>query len=232
MAKLGIFGRVLCGFFFLCLSFAGITSMISYIELTARTIQDFGVKRNYATIASLIVTFLVGVPSAIDLRILTNQDFVWGFALMISGLCYCYLVVRYKPLRYRRVIVNDFGIGDMKLHIPWVVAMCAIVPLEAVGLIAWWTYESISTNPDWYKFTAESYIVIIMEWIIVFILLGGMNLIVYFCKIAVFEKNVDIGYDPYHPELIPSREDWLTSREIPIVSQECILDSDPQIPMY
>uniref|UniRef100_A0A0X3Q0P3 Putative sodium-dependent transporter HI_0736 n=1 Tax=Schistocephalus solidus TaxID=70667 RepID=A0A0X3Q0P3_SCHSO len=73
MAKLGVFGRVLCGLFFLCLSFAGITSMISYIELTARTIQDFGVKRTYATIASLIVTFLVGVPSAIDLRVLTNQ---------------------------------------------------------------------------------------------------------------------------------------------------------------
>ena len=42
MSKLGIAGRVLCGLFFLCLSFAGVTSMIGYIELTARTIQDFG----------------------------------------------------------------------------------------------------------------------------------------------------------------------------------------------
>lgn len=42
MSRLGIAGRVLCGFFFLCLSFAGVTSMIGYIELTARTIQDFG----------------------------------------------------------------------------------------------------------------------------------------------------------------------------------------------
>ncbi|KAL7060402.1 hypothetical protein AAHC03_09723 [Spirometra sp. Aus1] len=232
MAKLGTFGRVLCGLFFLCLSFAGITSMISYIELTARTIQDFGVRRTYATIASLIVTFLVGVPSAIDLRALTNQDFVWGFALMISGLCYCFLVIRYKPMRYRKVIVNDFGIGDLKLHIPWVAVITVLVPIEAVGLIAWWAYESISQNPDWYKFTAESFIVIILEWIIVFVLLGVMNLIVYFRKNELFEKSPDIGFDPYHPERIPSREDWLTSREIPVVSQECILNSDPHIPLY
>ncbi|VDL91953.1 unnamed protein product [Schistocephalus solidus] len=123
MAKMGVFGRVLCALFFLCLSFAGITSMISYIELTARTIQDFGVNRTNATIASLVVTFLVGVPSAVNLRILTNQDFVWGFALMISGLCYCLLVVRYDPLRYRKVIVNDFGIGDLKLPLVWIVSI-------------------------------------------------------------------------------------------------------------
>lgn len=42
MSRLGVAGRVLCGLFFLCLSFAGVTSMIGYIELTARTIQDFG----------------------------------------------------------------------------------------------------------------------------------------------------------------------------------------------
>ncbi len=46
MAKLGIMGRILCGLFFLCLSFAGVSSMIGYIELTARTIQDFGGKHS------------------------------------------------------------------------------------------------------------------------------------------------------------------------------------------
>lgn len=42
MSRLGIVGRILCAMFFLCLSFAGVSSMIAYIELTARTIQDFG----------------------------------------------------------------------------------------------------------------------------------------------------------------------------------------------
>ncbi|KAL5108964.1 hypothetical protein TcWFU_005448 [Taenia crassiceps] len=42
MSKLEIMGRIFCGLFFFCLSFAGISSIIAYIELTARTIQDFG----------------------------------------------------------------------------------------------------------------------------------------------------------------------------------------------
>ncbi len=77
------------------------------------------VNRTWATVASLVVTFLVGVPSALRIDILQNQDFVWGFALMLSGLCYCALVLRYNPMRYRKIIVNDFGVKDWKLTVIW-----------------------------------------------------------------------------------------------------------------
>ncbi|VDK37142.1 unnamed protein product [Taenia asiatica] len=163
MSRLGIAGRILCALFFLCLSFAGVTSMIGYIELTARTIQDFGVKRQYATIAALIVSFLVGVPSALSIDVLQNQDFVWGFALMISGLCYCVLVIRYNPVKYRRVIVNDFGLKDWKLPFIWIILIVGVVPLEAVGLICWWAYQNIAFINDWYLIRVQSLMTTFLE---------------------------------------------------------------------
>lgn len=45
---------------------------------------------------------------------------MWGFALMLSGLAMAMLIVVYGPMRYRKVIVNDFGVGDWKLPVVWV----------------------------------------------------------------------------------------------------------------
>ena len=43
-STVGTFGRVLAVLFFLCLSFAGITSLMSNFELMTHTFQDFGCK--------------------------------------------------------------------------------------------------------------------------------------------------------------------------------------------
>ncbi|VDM31698.1 unnamed protein product [Hydatigera taeniaeformis] len=181
MSRLGVAGRVLCALFFLCLSFAGVTSMIGYIELTARTIQDFGVKRHLATIAALIVSFLVGVPSALSIDVLQNQDFVWGFALMISGMCYCALVIRYNPVKYRRVIVNDFGLKDWKLPFIWVILIVYVLALRI-------------SIPDYFLPPSARL------WFILFILLGGLNIVVYCCKWDLLKDSSTQGYDPYRLE--------------------------------
>ncbi|VDN97336.1 unnamed protein product, partial [Rodentolepis nana] len=73
MSKLGLMGRILCALFFICLSSGGLSSMISFLELTVRVIQDFGVSRRWAAITALILSFLVGVPSALSIDILSNQ---------------------------------------------------------------------------------------------------------------------------------------------------------------
>ncbi|KAF8561760.1 hypothetical protein P879_09443, partial [Paragonimus westermani] len=111
-AYVGGIGRVLCALFFLCLSFAGITSLIGHVQLTVVTLKDLG---------CLLLTLIFGLPSAMSIQVLTNQDSVWGFALMLSGLAMAALVLAYGPMRYRKVIVNDFGIGDWKLSVAWVV---------------------------------------------------------------------------------------------------------------
>jgi NSS family neurotransmitter:Na+ symporter len=41
------------------------------------------------------LSYLLGIPSARNLNILSNQDFVWGLALMISGAFVAFMVIRY-----------------------------------------------------------------------------------------------------------------------------------------
>jgi len=199
--------------------------MIAYVELTAQTIGDFGVGRKMSTLASLIVTFLVGVPSAVKIEFLQNQDFVWGFALIISGLGYWFLLIRYGPFKYRKCIVNDVGIKDWNLPYAWTIIVSVMVPVEASVIIIWWAYTNIRYVPDWYEIQYESLAVTFLEWAILFVLLGGMNIVVYLLKVPLFEKAHKQGYDPFHPEAVPPKSLYETTYEIPISSQEDILET-------
>ncbi|CAG5124480.1 unnamed protein product, partial [Candidula unifasciata] len=69
----GTFGRVLAALFFLCLSFAGLTSLISNVELFTQTVGDFGLGRRYAMPLCVTLTFTIGLMSALNIDILTNQ---------------------------------------------------------------------------------------------------------------------------------------------------------------
>lgn len=47
------------------------------------------------------------------------QDFVWGFALLISGLMLLYLVIRYGVRNYRQTLYNNYSTDDWHLGILW-----------------------------------------------------------------------------------------------------------------
>ena len=89
-----LFGKPLTILFFLGLTLAGFSSLISQLELTVRTFIDGGMKRSTAIILLVIISYLFGIPSAMNLNILTNQDFVWGLALLLSGGLFAFEVVR------------------------------------------------------------------------------------------------------------------------------------------
>ena len=85
-------GRFLCALFFICISLAGFSSMVSLMERTIRVAIDFGsmcvqllarttvqnhfvnvVRRIPATIVIGLVTFFIGLGSALNIDILINQ---------------------------------------------------------------------------------------------------------------------------------------------------------------
>ncbi|KAM7533507.1 hypothetical protein Aperf_G00000127840 [Anoplocephala perfoliata] len=202
MSKLGLMGRILCALFFICLSSGGLSSMISFLELTVAVIQNFGVTRSRATMAALILSFLVGVPSALNINVLSNQDFVWGFGLIVSGLCYCILVISYNPFRFRKFIVNDFGINDWKLPRFFVFIIAGLVPLEAIGLIIWWAYSNIAFT-KWYELAAESLASTFIEWSILLTAILVFNLAIYLFKCSVVKSSINFGYDPHDLSSIP-----------------------------
>ena len=114
--------------FFLALSFAALTSMISTVELCVRNFVDHGVDRSKAVGFTSLAIFLFGLPSA-ALWILVDdstgvafpqflevQDHIWGYGLMFSGLFIAYSIWKYGWSRYKswqqENDVEDFDMGD------------------------------------------------------------------------------------------------------------------------
>jgi NSS family neurotransmitter:Na+ symporter len=149
-ARMG-FGSTIAVLFFLGLSFAAFTSLISMIELATRAVVDAGVRRAQAVGAVCAIGFVMGIPSAVNLEFLGNQDFVWGVGLMISGAFVAFAVLRYGLGRFRMDIV-DATEGDWKSGRTWEVLIGRAVPLMAVVLLAWWLFQAATVYaPDtWY----------------------------------------------------------------------------------
>ncbi len=99
--------------FFLALSFAALTSMISTVELCVRNFVDHGIERPQAVGFTTLAIFFFGLPSAMLWirmdpgtgvafpQFLEVQDHIWGYGLMFSGLFIAYSIWKYGWNRYR-----------------------------------------------------------------------------------------------------------------------------------
>ncbi len=134
-------GRFFMALFFLALFFAALTSLISMIELGARTLIDRGMRRGRAIAVIGAAAVVCGAPSALSLSFFTNQDSVWGVGLMLSGLLFGIAVLRYGVDRFRERFVNSPGC-DMTIGRWWNVAM-GLVVVEALVLLAWWLGQTL-----------------------------------------------------------------------------------------
>ena len=139
-------GRFFMVLFFLALSFAALTSLISMIELASRILMDTGVRRRRAVAWVAGAALLFGIPSALSLDFLHNQDWVWGVGLMLSGLFFALGARRFGLERLRREVVNADGC-DMPVGRWWNFLVAVVVPVEAVVLIVWWLWEARGWDP-------------------------------------------------------------------------------------
>ncbi|TGZ70045.1 hypothetical protein CRM22_003410 [Opisthorchis felineus] len=199
-SKVGILGRVLCALFFLCLTFAGISSLLANIQVYVLTAKEIGVPHRIAVAGSLLACVIVGLPSAIKLEILENQDNTWGYALIVSGMVLTALVIVYNPVRFRRVIINEFGTHDWPVPIIWVGIITVVVPVIFVFLIVWWIYDYIREAERWYEVTWTSVISTLMEWLVVLIVILIINFVVVRIKRDLYVETRKYGSDPYNPE--------------------------------
>ena len=92
--------------FFLALTFAALTSMISTVELCVRNFVDHGYERNKAVAMTGAAIFVFGLPSTfVWIRLdsdgvafpefLEVQDHIWGYGLMFSGLFIAYTIWKF-----------------------------------------------------------------------------------------------------------------------------------------
>jgi len=168
-------GRPLAVLFFLALSFAALSSLISMVELSSRVLVDFGISRQKAVLGVAIVGFALGTPSALNLTFFANQDFVWGVALMLSGAFVAFAVIVYGARKLRSEFVTP---GDWRIGRGWDFVMKVLVPLEAIILLVWWL--SLATTTDfaerWFDpFEPFSAMTVLVQWAVVLAVLMAFN---------------------------------------------------------
>lgn len=185
-------GRILMVFFFLALFFAAWSSLISMIELATRVLQDGGLERGRALMIVAIAGFLLGVPSALSEAVLQNQDFVWGVALMVSGLFFAITVLRYGVRRFREELVNRDA--DLRIGAWWDWAIRFVI-VEAVVLVIWW-FLNVRSEPLWGRFGIGNMAAQFGAALIVFLLLNRW-------MVAKTRPEVDRSIPP-EGETVPS----------------------------
>ncbi len=136
--------------FFLALFFAAVSSLISLVELTTRTFIDFGMSRKKAVLIVWIMAFLLGIPSALNSDLFTNQDWVWGVGLILSGAGIAFAVIRFGVDKFRTEIINAEG-SDIKIGKWYNFVIKYLIPFQAVVLLIWWLVSSASWDPEWWN---------------------------------------------------------------------------------
>lgn len=163
--------------FFLGLFFAAVTSLISMLELGVKVFQDMGFKRKPAILGIMIVGFLFGIPSALNMQFFENQDFVWGIALMISGAFICFALIRYGVTRFREESINHSG-SDIRVGKWFDFLIIWLIPIEAIVLIVWWFYLAITSFDRegwWNPWNTYSIATCLLQWGIAFAILLSLN---------------------------------------------------------
>jgi NSS family neurotransmitter:Na+ symporter len=156
-------GRFFAIIFFLGLTFAAFSSLISMIELSSRVLVDTGIPRKKAAIGVCITGFLFGLPSAISTDVLVNQDTVWGIGLLVSGAFMSFAIIKFNPGRFRSELVNTpehtYTLGKW-----WEVVIKYVVPIEVITLLVWWIYQSASVS-QWYNpISTFSLATVLLQW--------------------------------------------------------------------
>ena len=164
---------VVAPLFFLALALAGITTFISMIELITAHLMNFGISRQKSAIYGSIACFIFGIPSALSINFLDNQDWVWGVALLISGLLTAIAMMKYGVEKARTQIneTSDLHVGRW-----WSVVM-RLMPFMFIFLFGWNVIQSIQWYPDtwWHPFEVFSTGTMIFQWAILFIVVYALN---------------------------------------------------------
>lgn len=178
---------IFASLFFLALSFAALTSLFSMIELATKTIMDFGFPRKKAIFLVASAGFLLGIPSALNMKFLINQDWVWGVGLILSGAFIAFALLKYGVDKFRTEIINGFG-SDIKIGKWYNFIIQILIPIQVVILLLWWLVSSTTWDPEWWNpFHTENLGTCLAQWFIIlfaFILLNKT-----FSKAIIKEEN-------------------------------------------
>jgi len=168
-------GQFFMGLFFLALVFAAWTSLVSMIQLASRILQDMGVSRGRSIGIVGVAGVLCGVPSALNMAVFQNQDWVWGVGLMLSGFFFAVAVLRYGVTQWREEFINT-GFSDIRVGAWWDWAVRLVV-VESVVLMVWMLLQSRGEGwrATWTPFSTYNIGTVLVQWAVILAVLLGLN---------------------------------------------------------
>ncbi len=176
-------GEFLSIVFFLALTIAAFSSFLPMIELLQRNLGDFGLTRKRAFMLVVIIFLVFGFPSAWSLEVFSNQDWVWGVGLIVSGLFILFAVAKYGAQKFKSELIDlDSEMKVSNLYFKFFIWIN--IPL-AIFLIYWWMSQGYSPNPwfdesgIWNVMDVYSNASIITQWGFVILLGIILNGVIY-----------------------------------------------------
>lgn len=155
--------------FFMALVFAAWTSLVAMFQLVGLALQDAGLERRKAIVSIAVAAFVLGVPSALWQPFWSNQDNVWSVALMLCGLSFALIVIRYGVTRFRDEMINT---GDQDIRIgAWWDWVIRLIVVEALVLVVWMIW-SVRNEPLWGPLGVGN---MFAQWIVVAAVLIALN---------------------------------------------------------
>ena len=170
-------GGLFLPLFFLALFCAALSSLIAMIELATRVLMDGGMPRARAVRWVAGATIVGGAPSAVSLTVFENQDWVWGLALMLSGLFVALGATRFGVRRFREELVNTSG-NELNLGRGYDWLLTYLVPFEFAVMFAWWIYQAVAViDPAgwWSPIRTFSLGTCLLQWGLALVLLVAFN---------------------------------------------------------
>ncbi|MTI68365.1 MAG: sodium-dependent transporter [Firmicutes bacterium] len=143
-------GSILGFLFFLSLFFAALTANIIFFSTGVVPLMDAGMSRKKATGIISIITLILGSFSAYRMDFLSNQDWVWGMALLIGTLFTCFAVWKFGAEKMRTKYINT---PDNEIYIGkwWSVSLLFVTPVLIGSMFVWWIVESIGWHENWWN---------------------------------------------------------------------------------
>jgi len=159
-------GNILLPLFFLTLCCAALSSLIAMVELVSRILMDTGVERKKSVLMVGVLGFLFGIPSAIKIEFLNNQDWTWGLGLLLNGIFLTYAVIKFGTSRFRKELINSEG-NNINLGRWFEYVIVFLIPIEFICVLGWWFWQSATVfDPQgwWNPFHTTSIGTCIVQW--------------------------------------------------------------------
>ncbi|MDH5474067.1 MAG: sodium-dependent transporter [Cyclobacteriaceae bacterium] len=180
-------GSFLSIIFFLALFLAAFSSLLPMIELFTKNLMDLGITRKKSVSRVILFFILFGLPSALSLSYFSNQDWVWGVGLIVTGMFIMFGVVKFGATRFKTELID--GGSDFKIPTKYFTICITANIGVALFLIYWWLSQGYSTFPwfneygFWNVFDTYSNASVVTQW-------GTILLIGYLLNNYLYRKFV------------------------------------------